>query len=74
MPNIWKQFESLLDNDSTQIATIRSTTGTTSIIELLTGDQLKVRGTGAVGGKVYIKAGEIKEAAPNLAEYAMILY
>ena len=74
MPNLWTQFESLLDKDSTEIAEVISTDGTETTVELLSGDRLKVIGTGTVGGKVYIKGGEIKRAAPTLPQHNMILY
>lgn len=74
MSNIWTQFENLLEKDSTQIATIISTDGTESTVELLSGDRLKVTGTGTTGEAVYIKGGEIKQTAPTLPQYNMILY
>ena len=51
-----------------------STDGTETTVELLSGDRLQVIGTGTVGGKVYIKGGEIKRAAPTLPQHNMILY
>lgn len=74
MPNLWKQFEDLLDRPATQIATLNSTDGTTSTVELLSGDLLKVRGTGTVGNKVYINDGEIIQEAGSLVPHNMILY
>lgn len=74
MSNLWTQFENLLEKDSTEIATIVSINGTESTVELLSGDRLKVIGVGIVGGKVYIKGGEIKRAAPTLTQHNMILY
>lgn len=74
MTNLWKKFESLIDKDVTQIATITVTNGTTSTVQLLSGDTLKVTGTGAVGTKVFIKGGEIKQTAPNLIEHNMTLF
>ncbi|MDI3326786.1 hypothetical protein QKW35_20610 [Pontibacterium granulatum] len=74
MANLWKQFESLIDKDVTQLATITATNGTTSTVQLLSGDTLKVTGTGTPGSKVFIKGGEIKQAAPNLTEHTMTLY
>jgi hypothetical protein len=74
MANIWKQFEQLLDKDVTQIATVTSTDGSTSVVELLSGDPLKVRGTGPVGDKVYIRGGEIIQQAGTLQQFDMVLY
>lgn len=74
MTNVWKQFESLLDKESLQIATLLSTDGQRSTVELLSGDNLRVSGTGTVGGKVYIKGQQIVEEAPNLPTYNMTLF
>jgi hypothetical protein len=35
---------------------------------------LKVRGTGTVGSKVYVKGGEIVQEAGTLQQYNMVLY
>jgi hypothetical protein len=43
-------------------------------VELLSGDYLKVRGTGTVGSKVYVKGGEIVQEAGTLQQYNMVLY
>lgn len=74
MSNIWRQFQSLLETDSTQIATVLSTDGQRSTVELLSGDTVRVSGTGSVGGRVYIKGQLITEQAPNLPTYNMVLY
>lgn len=74
MPNIWTQFKSLIPEDVTLVATVTSTDGSTSTVELLSGDMLKVRGTGTVGAKVYIQGGEIIQEAGNLQQYDMVLY
>jgi hypothetical protein len=74
MSNVWTQFENLLEKDTTQIATIISSNGTTTTVELLSGDRLKVIGTGAEGTVIYIKGGEIKQQAPSLARHNMVLY
>ena len=74
MPNIWTQFKSLIPEDVTLVATVSSTNGATSTVELLSGDMLAVRGTGTVGGKVYVRGGEIIQEAGTLTQYNMILY
>jgi hypothetical protein len=74
MANIWKQFESLLDKPATQIATIKETDDTTSKVELLSGDSLRVIGVGAIDSKVYIKDGEIIQQAGSLVQHDMVLY
>jgi len=74
MANIWKQFESLLDKPATQIATIKETDGSVSKVELLSGDSLRVIGTGTLESKVYIKDGEIIQQAGALTQHNMTLY
>lgn len=74
MPNIWTEFAKLIDKDQTYVATISNTDGTNSTVELLSGDMLKVRGTGTVGNRVYVRGGEIVQAAGALTQYDMILY
>lgn len=74
MSNVWKQFQSLIDKEVMQVATITATDGTNSTVELLSGDPLRVRGTGSVGNKVYIKGGEIIQAAGEMEQFDMVLY
>lgn len=74
MPNIWTQFKSLIPEDVTLVATVSSTDGATSTVELLSGDMLSVRGTGTINAKVYIKGGEIIQEVGTLNQYNMILY
>lgn len=74
MANIWKQFESLLDKETTQIATVTTTDGHTSVVSLLSGDPLKVRGTANIGSQVYIRAGTIIGEAGALQQFNMTLY
>jgi hypothetical protein len=64
--NRWIAFKSLLPKDPLLVGTITSTTGTTSIVSLIDGGVLNVRGTGNVNDKVYIRAGQIQGVAPNL--------
>ncbi|MFN3882954.1 MAG: hypothetical protein ACK4L8_16155 [Nitrincola lacisaponensis] len=74
MANVWQQFQSLLETESTQIATVITTDGQRSTVELLSGDTVRVTGTGAPGSRVYIKGMQITEQAPNLPSYNMILF
>lgn len=74
MSNVWRQFQSLLETDSTQIATVLNTDGQRSTVELLSGDTVRVSGTGTPGNRVYIKGQQITEQAPNLPTYNMVLY
>ncbi|PPC77946.1 hypothetical protein C4K68_07825 [Pokkaliibacter plantistimulans] len=76
MANIWKQFENLLENDSTLLATVLSSQASTgtSVVTLLSGDRLKVRGTATQGATVLVKGGEIIQSAPAMDQYSMVLY
>lgn len=76
--NIWKQFESLLEKDTTIVATVVSITSTKATVELLSGDRMNVLpgNTGAsTGDMVYIKGGEIiQKASAPLPRHDLILY
>ncbi len=76
MANIWKQFESLLEKDVTQVVEVVSVNPGSITVELLSGDRLNVRpGIGAATGEmVYIKGGEIIQKAPSLTRHDLILY
>ena len=74
MPNVWKQFESLLEKETTQMATLISTDGQRSVVEFLNGETARVVGTANPGAKVLIKGQEIKEEAPSLPVYTMTLF
>lgn len=74
MANIWKQFENLLEKDTTQIATLIDTDGQRSTVEFMSGERARVTGTGTPGSKVFIKGQEIKEEAPSLPTFNMTLY
>ncbi|WP_027853395.1 hypothetical protein [Marinobacterium litorale] len=74
MPNLWTQFKALTDNDAVTAGTITSTDGQTSTVELLSGDSVKVRGTGSVGQIAYMQRGEIVETTGTLQQFNLILY
>ena len=65
-PNTWALFKELLPRDPLLVATLSVTDGTTSLMTLLDNGVVRVRGTGNVGAKYYIRAGKIDGAAPNL--------
>ena len=69
--NIWQQFKALLPNGVRVVATITANNGNgTSQTELRDGSTITVKGESVgVGGKVFVQDGEIKGAAPNLAQY-----
>lgn len=71
--NIWTTFTSLLPRDPLLVSTIASTDGATSVITLLDGGVVSVRGTGTAGDKVYIRAGRIEGAAPAMIQNEIVV-
>jgi hypothetical protein len=72
-PNQWTQFKDLLPRDPLLVATLVETDGTTSLTTLLDGGVVRVRGTGTVGGKYYIRAGKIDGEAPNMVQNEVVV-
>ena len=64
-PNAWVAFAEILPKDPMLVATLSSTDGTTSLMLMLDGGIVRVRGTGTVSNKYYIRSGEIVSDAPN---------
>lgn len=71
---IWKQFKTMVHTDSAYIATVVSSGDEHSIVELLTGDRVRVLGTGTTGQNVYVKNGEIKNTVADLPRFEMTIY
>ena len=69
--NIWQQFKALIPDGVRVVATITANNGNgTSRAELRDGSVITIKGESVgVGGKVFIQDGEIKGAAPDLAQY-----
>jgi hypothetical protein len=70
-PNTWAAFRDLLPGAPTLLGTVTAVdaiTGTATI-ELVGGESVQVRGTGAVNDSVYIKEGAIIGAAPSMTPY-----
>jgi len=68
--NIWQQFKALIPDDVRVVATIIANNGNgTSQAELRDGSVITVKGEVSVGEKVFIQDGEIKGAAPDLAQH-----
>ncbi|UYM16181.1 hypothetical protein [Endozoicomonas euniceicola] len=69
--NIWQQFKSLLPEGARTIITITANNGNgTSIGTLRDGTVVVVKGeTVGVGEKAFVQGGEVKGAAPELAQY-----
>lgn len=72
-PNVWVSFNELLPKDPMLVGTLSSTDGTTSLMVLLDGGVVRVRGTGSVSAKYYIRSGEIVSLAPNLPYSEIVL-
>jgi hypothetical protein len=72
-PNQWTLFKDLLPRDPLLFATLFETDGTTSLMTLLDGGVVRVRGTGTVGGKYYIRAGKIDGEAPNMVQSEVVI-
>ena len=68
--NIWQQFKALLPDGVRVVATIAANNDNgTSQAELRDGSVITVKGEVSVGEKVFIQDGEVKGAAPDLAQY-----
>ena len=69
--NIWQQFKALLPDGVRIVATVKDNNGNgTSQAELRDGSVITVKGESVgVGEKLFIQNGEVKEAAPDLAQY-----
>ena len=69
--NIWQQFKALIPEGGQIVATITANNGNgTSQAEIRDGSVITVKGESVgVGGKVFIRDGEVKGAAPDLAHY-----
>ncbi len=71
--NSWLAFQSLLPKDPLLVGTLTSTDGTTSIIQLIDGGIVRVRGTGTVNNKYYIRSGQIQGDAPNMVQNDIVI-
>ena len=69
--NIWQQFKALIPQGARVVATITANNGNgTSQAELRDGSVITIKGESiGVGEKAFIQDGEIKGAAPDLAQY-----
>ena len=71
--NSWTQFKNLLPADPMLLATLSSTDGVTSLMTMLDSGVVRVRGTGVVNNKYYIKSGRIDGDAPNMAQSVIVI-
>lgn len=68
-PNPWARFAALLPGQPTYLAEAIANHGQTTTVELLTGQQIRVRGNASIGDKVYVQNGQITGTAPNLPSH-----
>ncbi len=71
--NNWTLFKDLLPADPLLVATLSSTDGKTAIMTLLDNGVVRVRGTGTVGNKYYIRSGKIDGEAPNQVQSEIVV-
>ncbi|MCW7551826.1 hypothetical protein NX722_04055 [Endozoicomonas gorgoniicola] len=69
--NIWQQFKSLIPEGGRTVVTITANNGNgTSTATLRDGTVVMVKGeTVGAGQKAFVQGGEVKGAAPELAQY-----
>ncbi|WP_432745755.1 hypothetical protein ABXJ76_07780 [Methylobacter sp. G7] len=72
-PNTWAMFKELLPRDPLLVGTLSVTDSVISLITLLDGGVVRVRGTGTVGGKYYIRAGKIDGEAPAMGQNEIVI-
>lgn len=72
-PNTWVMFKDLLPSDPLLVATMSNTDGMTSLMRLLDGGVVRVRGTGVVGNKYYIRGGRIDGDAPSMVQHEVVI-
>lgn len=64
--NPFKKLLSVLPSDAVDVGTITTVLSDGVIVELQSGGTIRVKGGGSVGQRVYIKAGAVIGAAPQL--------
>jgi hypothetical protein len=64
--SIWNAFKEILPSSPLLVGTVASVSGETSLMTLIDGGVIRVRGTGTTNAKYYIRAGRIENEAPNL--------
>ena len=67
MTNLYSKFARLFATDPLLVGTVATTDGITTRVALPDGALITARGTAAVGDKVFVRAGAIEGAAPNVA-------
>jgi hypothetical protein len=71
--NVWSVFKQILPREPLLVGTLSSTDGQTSLITLIDGGVISVRGTGTTGAKYYVRASRIENEAPNLIQSEIVV-
>lgn len=67
MSNLFRELKALLPEPALQVATVAATHADgTCTVSYPGGSQQRVRGAGTVGGRVFVRAGQVEGNAPNL--------
>jgi hypothetical protein len=64
--NVWSAFKQILPSDPLLVGVVASVSGETSLMTLIDGGVIRVRGVGAVNEKWYIRNGALESKAPSL--------
>lgn len=64
--SIWNAFKEILPSSPLLVGTVASVEGQTSLMTLIDGGVIRVRGVGAVNEKWYLRAGALDSKAPAL--------
>ncbi|MEO5343789.1 MAG: hypothetical protein H7842_10710 [Gammaproteobacteria bacterium SHHR-1] len=73
--NQWALFKTLLPGDPLLLGTVidNSADGTVTA-QLVDGTSIRVKGTDAIGTKVWMRSGRVEGAAPNLTQHPITIY
>ena len=66
MPNAYREFMALMPDQPLEVGEITSIAGGVALITLPGGGVIQARGDGAVGQRVFVRAGAIEGEAPTL--------
>lgn len=67
MSNLFRELKALLPEPALTVATVAATHADgTCTVSYPGGSQQRVRGAGTVGGRVFVRAGQVEGNAPNL--------
>jgi len=73
--NQWALFKTLLPSDPLLLGTILADHADETVtVSLLDSAQIRVKGTGNVNDKVWVRSGRVEGTAPNLTQYNIDLY